>query len=89
MNYKLAENISWREIDGQILILDPRINKKAHELSPIASYIWLSLSNNIEMNQITNDLITNYKNQQKEEEIQKDIDFFVNELLKLKLISHD
>jgi hypothetical protein len=89
MNYKLAENISWREIDGQILILDPRINKKAHELSPIASYIWLSLSNNIGMNQITNDLISNYKTQQKEEEIQKDIDFFVNELLKLKLISHD
>lgn len=89
MNYKLAENISWREIDGQILILDPRINKKAHELSPIASYIWLSISNHKEIEQVTSELVEHYKSKQEETEIKKDINFFIDELLGLKLIHHD
>lgn len=89
MNYKLAENISWREIDGQILILDPRINKKAHELSSIASYIWLAISNNKEIEQVKNELVDHYQSEQKESDIKKDIDFFIDELLKLKLIHHD
>ncbi len=89
MNYKLAENISWREIDGQILILDPRINKKAHELSPVASYIWLALSNDKEINEITDELIIHYQSEKQGTEIKNDIDLFLNEMLELKLIHHD
>lgn len=89
MNYKLAENISWRDIQGQVLILDPRINQKAHELNPLASSIWLMIAQGMEKDHILNQLVDHYKEQKDDNAIISDANDFIDELVQLKLITHD
>lgn len=89
MNYKLAENISWRDIQGQILILDPRINQKAHELNPIASYIWTNIADGKTTSTIIDELTHQYEGQELAASIKNQADSFINQLLDLKLINHD
>ena len=38
-----AKNVSWTQMDDSLVILDPRGERYFHELSPVASFIWLNL----------------------------------------------
>ena len=40
--YERVTGLAWQMIDENVLILEPK-RKKAHELNPVASYIWSEL----------------------------------------------
>ena len=40
--YERVFGLAWQLIDESVLILEPK-KKKAHELNPVASYIWSEL----------------------------------------------
>ncbi len=83
--YKINEKIAWREIDGQILILDSQQNQMAHDLNEMGTFIFLSLSQGMNLGEIQGFIVDHYPNLS-QEQIQTDINHFMNELLKLNLI---
>ena len=81
--YKINELISWRSIDGQILILDSHINESAHELNEIGSFIFEKISQGKNLFDIKKELQNFYPSQPK---IEDDFKSFIKDLEKLKLI---
>jgi len=84
MSYKLVENISWRQIDNQVLILDSRINKQAHELNPLASHIWIETDQGVDINSIIENLSQKYPHQSKDQ-LSNDVLAFSRQMLDLGL----
>jgi hypothetical protein len=84
--YKINENIAWREIDGQILILDSQQNQMAHDLNEMGTFIFLSLSQGRQLSEIITQIKSEYSDLS-ETEINSDIESFINKLLEMKLIT--
>ncbi len=82
-NYTINELISWRLIDGQILILDSHLNESAHELNEVGSYIFSSISEGKKTSDIRDELIAHYP---KGPSLEEDIQSFLNKLKELQLI---
>jgi hypothetical protein len=87
MTYKLAENISWRQIEDQVLILDPRHNRKAHELNPVASFIWIELTAGTILDDILVKLVDHYADEISKQQLEDDFNSFINSLVDQKLLS--
>ena len=88
MGYKISETLSWKNIQGQVLVIDPRGSKQAHELSPMGSFIWCEISKGNSKTEILKKLSQQYTNKEPEE-ISQDLDQYFNKLESLKLIFHD
>ncbi len=84
--YKINENIAWREIDGQILILDSQQNQMAHDLNEMGTFIFLSLTQGKQLNEIISQIKSQYSDLS-EAELNSDIESFINKLLDLNLIT--
>jgi hypothetical protein len=83
--YKINPNIAWREIDGQILILDSQQNQMAHDLNEMGTFIFLSLSRGKRISEIRDILAAHYSTISKED-LKTDLEDFINKLSKLNLI---
>lgn len=81
--YSVNQLISWRIIDGQILILDSHLNESAHELNEIGSFIFSQISQGKELDSIKKDLKETYP---EEAEIEEDMQHFIDKLKELQLI---
>lgn len=83
-NFTINKLISWRLIDGQILILDSHINESAHELNEIGTFIFSQISTGTPTEQIRSQLKTKYPNITS---IDEDFDYFIEKLQELGLIA--
>ena len=83
-DYNVNELISWRLIDGQILILDSHLNESAHELNEVGSFIFTEISEGKSTSTIYEALKGAYP--ESLSDLEKDINTFLNELQNLKLI---
>jgi len=83
VKYKINDLISWRTIDGQVLILDSHISESAHELNDIGSFIFVNIAEGKELQQIKEQLLSAYP---LHSSIEDDFTSFVEELEKLQLI---
>lgn len=81
--YKINELISWRAIDGQVLILDSHISESAHELNDIGSFIFVNIAEGTQLKQIKDKLLNAYP---EHAGIEDDFKTFIQELEKLQLI---
>lgn len=81
--FKVNELISWRVIDGQILILDSHLNESAHELNEVGSFIFSKISEGSNLENIKEELVKSYP---ENNEIEADFQTFIDELKNLKLI---
>ncbi|GEM_PF-2324387 len=86
-NFIINELISWRDIDGQILILDTSINESAHELNQIGSYIFTEISRETPLLKIKEALINTYQGQLDQQEIETDFFQYLNDLIVMKIIT--
>ena len=85
-SYKINDELSWREVDGQILILDTIETESAHELNPMASLIFDLISQGFDKSGIEEELIQTYQ-EVKPEEIKSDLNLFLGSLLEKKIIT--
>jgi len=81
--YKINNLISWRTIDGQVLILDSHISESAHELNDVGSFIFVNIAEGKNIKQIKERLISTYP---EHTGIEDDFRNFIQELEKLQLI---
>ena len=77
------EAIAWNVIEGKAVLLD-REEGRAIILNEVGSYIWLSLDKRIAVSDIIALVSENFDSGKKQ--IEKDIRFFLDELLRKDLI---
>lgn len=85
-NYVINKDMAWREVDGQILILDSHHSESAHELNPMASYIFFLISKGRETSEILETLFESYSKETGEESLKEDLLKYLCELTDLKII---
>lgn len=85
-DFEITDLISWRNIDGEILILDTSINESAHELNEIGSFIFLEISQGAKLPEIRETLVDTYRDQFDREQIEKDFQQYIEDLIKMKLL---
>ena len=81
--YQREENLSWRRIEDEILIIDSRINQEVHRLNGVGSLIWEKCDGR-DTDSIVNELIKEYDVTKVEAE--NDVNSFISSLLDKKII---
>lgn len=78
------EDIAWKEIDEQIVLMDLGEKKMVHRLNPVGSFIWKKLNGFNDLNKIKTDLCNEY--QISEEAAEADLVEFLNNMHNLGVI---
>lgn len=76
---KISKHIIWREIEGEIFIIDP-LKQMVYELNETATAIFKLISKNKDLNFIKNDFLKNYDVDIKE--VENDINNIISNLKK-------
>ena len=81
--YKRADNLSWRRVEDEVLIIDSRINQEVHRLNGVASFIWEKCSG-LGKEALLNELLSEYDVSQ--EKAESDLDSFLLDLIDKKIV---
>ena len=81
--YKPSSFLSWREIDGRTVAVDPQ-EGKAYHFNDVAATIWKSIDGHKSVAEIIERLAAHYESPAKK--IQKDVISFLKELFQNDLI---
>jgi Coenzyme PQQ synthesis protein D (PqqD) len=81
--YKICEDITWRETNDEIVVLNLQTSEY-YSTNNVASVIWEFIAKNTPQNDLVDFLTQEYEITPKT--AQKDINDFLKNLLKLKLI---
>ena len=84
MEYKVKENISWRKIGDEVLILDTRYQKKSHALNPVAAYIWESINEGADYQKVLTGILEEFEIE--ENQAKNDFNEFLQELAECELL---
>jgi hypothetical protein len=82
----INKEMAWQEINGQILILDSQVNESAHELNEMGSFIFSQIHLGKSPLEILEDLIQTFNSESSEEEIKKDFEGYLLNLINLQLL---
>lgn len=84
-NNKLTRrnDLVWREIDGEVVILSPD-NKSMHTFNDIGSRIWILIDGEHDLNDITDIISVEYG--EKKEIVRKDLITYIEDLKQLNLL---
>ncbi|MEF3279871.1 MAG: PqqD family protein [Elusimicrobiota bacterium] len=83
---KISGNIVWREIDGEIFIIDS-INERIHELNETASLIFRLINKNKKIPEIVDIILDKYEIDRKT--CENDLKYLLSEFIKRGIISEN
>ncbi|HOJ85426.1 MAG: PqqD family protein [Elusimicrobiales bacterium] len=73
---KISDKIIWREIEGEIFIIDPS-NEKIHELNETASFVFKSIDKGLDRKKIAEKILSNYDADKRT--LEKDLEDLISE----------
>ena len=54
-------DVAWKEIDGQIILMDLGAQKRVHRLNSVGSFIWTSFDGKITLEKILKDICIEFE----------------------------
>lgn len=83
LRYRQNKDVAWRVIDNEAYLITPG-DSKLHNFNQVGTKIWQLLEGGITVPEITKHICQEYE--VKEEEAKRDIEEFINKLIKKKMV---